>query len=191
MFEDVTVEELSLFDDTFKNAENKEIPEIPDGVYTGQVSSVILTKTKRDNTPMIIINFIDDATDWPIDVIHVLSIKSIFFLKKNLMALGFPEQGNFSQNLKDFVEKFSMPKHVLLKRESYTAKNGKVYSNNTLLSIPPANVTNTKAGGEVIIKNNIVEEQTDNFLSPPPKSEPKPRKKNKPDKLEEADDIPF
>ena len=44
----------------------------------------------------------------------------------------------------------------------------------------------------MIIKNNIVEEQTDNFLSPPPKSEPKTRKKNKPAaSVEEANDLPF
>ena len=131
MFEDVKVEELSIFDDIFNSAKNGRF-EVPDGSYIGQVHSVILTKTKRDNTPMIILKFIDDETDWPVDIVHVLSIKAIPFLKKNLMAIGFPAQGNFSQNLKGFVEKFSMPIHVKLKKETYTTKNGKDYSDMTL-----------------------------------------------------------
>lgn len=187
MFEDVKIEELSMFDDSFAQA--KEIPEIPDGTYTGQVSSVILTKTKRENTPMVIIKFIDDETDWPIDVIHVLSIKAIPFLKKNLLALGFPEQGNFSQNLKDFVEKFSMPKHVSLVKSTYIAKNGKQYSNFDLSPVSSkqsdtvANIQNTSGISSIL--NLSHEENTQ------PKSK---RKKDLAKKVSEEtsdDTIPF
>lgn len=124
--------ELAQFDEIFAQADGEKLeqPTLPDGKHKGQVLSMILTKTKKDETPMILVQFLDDSTDWEINIPFFLTIKSIPFVKPNLTALGFPMIGKFSETLLAFCEGFKAPKHVVLEKKT-NRKNGNEYVNYT------------------------------------------------------------
>lgn len=112
--------ELSQFDEIYEKSPFEKMvkPSLSDGEHKGQVVSILLTKTKRNETPMIIITFIDKSTDWEIDIPFFLTIKSVPFIKPSLVALGFPLTGKFSDNLQKFCEEFKIPKHVILEKKT-------------------------------------------------------------------------
>ena len=105
--------ELSEFDSAFSSVEN--FSGLADGQHDGVVESVILTKTKSSGKPMIVIRF--STNDGRVEYINqVLNIRSAPFIKKNLVALGFPIEGKFSENIETFCRDFKETPIVLLKK---------------------------------------------------------------------------
>ena len=129
-------QELSIFDDVFETVSpKKEWPELPDGQHIGQVIAVILTSTKVESKPMIVFEFLDDKTGMKIYINSVLSINAIPYIRANLVALDFPLQGKFSENLKIFCDSFLMPKTITLRKKTITGKNGSEYANYTFFKV--------------------------------------------------------